>query len=97
MPHDGMKAGGLPAIVGTLALTNQDSHRHGADWYGRCDLFVSTPKITPPRAIRIAIINLAGIPSVVCGFFGLGAFVIFLNFGTSIVAGSLTLGIAALP
>ncbi|HDQ34979.1 MAG TPA: ABC transporter permease subunit, partial [Chloroflexi bacterium] len=45
----------------------------------------------------IAIINLAGIPSVVFGLFGLGLFVIFLQFGTSILAGSLTLGIMTLP
>jgi phosphate transport system permease protein len=49
------------------------------------------------RAIRIAIINLAGIPSVVYGLFGLGVFVLFLRFGTSILAGSLTLGIMTLP
>ena len=49
------------------------------------------------RIIRIAIINLAGIPSVVYGLFGLGLFVLFLNFGTSIIAGSLTLAIMTLP
>jgi phosphate transport system permease protein len=49
------------------------------------------------RAIRIAIINLAGIPSVVYGLFGLGLFVIFLKFGTSLLAGSLTLSIMTLP
>jgi phosphate transport system permease protein len=49
------------------------------------------------RAIRLAIINLAGIPSVVYGLFGLGLFVLFLNFGTSILAGSLTLAIMTLP
>ncbi len=47
--------------------------------------------------IRISIINLAGIPSVVYGLFGLGLFVLFLNFGTSILAGSLTLAIMTLP
>ena len=49
------------------------------------------------RTIRIAIINLAGIPSVVYGLFGLGLFVLFLNFGTSILAASLTLSIMTLP
>ena len=47
--------------------------------------------------IDLAIVNLAGVPSVVYGLFGLGLFVIFLNFGTSILAGSLTLGIMSLP
>jgi phosphate transport system permease protein len=45
----------------------------------------------------MAIINLAGIPSVVYGLFGLGLFVILLNFGTSILAASLTLSIMTLP
>ncbi len=49
------------------------------------------------RAIRLAIINLAGIPSVVYGLFGLGLFVIFMKFGTSILAASLTLSIMTLP
>jgi phosphate transport system permease protein len=49
------------------------------------------------RTIRIAIINLAGIPSVVYGLFGLGLFVLFLRFGTSLLAGSLTLAIMTLP
>jgi phosphate transport system permease protein len=45
----------------------------------------------------LAIINLSGVPSVVYGLFGLGLFVLFLQFGTSIVAGSLTLAIMTLP
>jgi len=49
------------------------------------------------RIIRIAIISLAGIPSVVYGLFGLGLFVIGLHFGTSVLAASLTLGIMTLP
>jgi phosphate transport system permease protein len=49
------------------------------------------------RTIRLAIVNLASIPSVVYGLFGLGAFVLFLQFGTSILAGSLTLAIMTLP
>ena len=49
------------------------------------------------RMIRLSIVNLAGIPSIVYGLFGLGAFVLFMGFGTSILAGSLTLGIMTLP
>ncbi|MEN6409534.1 MAG: phosphate ABC transporter permease PstA, partial [Anaerolineaceae bacterium] len=49
------------------------------------------------RTIRIAIVNLAGIPSVVYGLFGFGLFVIFLKFGTSILSASLTLAIMTLP
>ncbi len=49
------------------------------------------------RWVRLAIVNLAGIPSIVYGLFGLGAFVLFLNLGTSIIAGSLTLGLMTLP
>ena len=47
--------------------------------------------------IRISMTNLAGIPSVVFGLFGLGLFVLFLQFGTSILAASLTLSIMTLP
>ncbi|MCE5273055.1 phosphate ABC transporter permease PstA [bacterium] len=49
------------------------------------------------EAIRLAIITLAGVPSIVFGLFGLGLFVIFLNFGSSILAGSLTLACMVLP
>ncbi len=98
-PHDGMKAGGiLPAIVGTLLLTLGTAMTAvplgvGAGIY--LAEYAQDNALT--RAIRIAIINLAGIPSVVYGLFGLGLFVLFLNFGTSILAGSLTLGIMTLP
>lgn len=99
MPRDGMKAGGvLPAILGTLYLTVGTAVVSvplgvGAAIY--LAEYAADNALT--RAIRIAIINLAGIPSVVYGLFGLGLFVLFLNFGTSIVAGSLTLGIMTLP
>jgi phosphate transport system permease protein len=49
------------------------------------------------RWVRLAIVNLAGIPSIVYGLFGLGLFVLFLNLGTSIVAGALTLGLMTMP
>ncbi|NUO18854.1 phosphate ABC transporter permease PstA [bacterium] len=49
------------------------------------------------RMIRLAIVTLAGIPSVVLGLFGLGLFVIFMGFGASILAGSLTLACMILP
>lgn len=99
MPRDGMKAGGLlPAIIGTLLLTLGTAIFAVPIGVGGAIYLSEYAKDTPmTRAIRIAIINLAGIPSVVFGLFGLGLFVIFLNFGTSIVAGSLTLGIMTLP
>jgi phosphate transport system permease protein len=98
-PRDGMKAGGiLPAIVGTVLLTLGTAVVAvplgvGAAVY--LSEYAQDNALT--RAIRIAIINLAGIPSVVYGLFGLGLFVLFLNYGTSILAGSLTLGIMTLP
>ncbi|PIV39634.1 MAG: phosphate ABC transporter, permease protein PstA, partial [Candidatus Omnitrophica bacterium CG02_land_8_20_14_3_00__42_8] len=49
------------------------------------------------RVIKLAIVNLAGVPSVVYGLFGLALFVIFFKFGASILSGSLTLGIMILP
>ncbi|HKZ68961.1 MAG TPA: phosphate ABC transporter permease PstA, partial [Anaerolineales bacterium] len=99
MPRDGMRAGGIwPAIVGTVYLTlgtaliavplGIASAIYLAE-YAKDNSFT--------RAIRIAIINLAGIPSVVYGLFGLGLFVLFLQIGTSIVAGCLTLSIMTLP
>lgn len=98
-PRDGMRAGGiLPAIVGTIYLTIGTaifSVPLGIAAAIYLSEYASDNIWT--RTIRIAIINLAGIPSVVYGLFGLGLFVLFLNFGTSILAASLTLAIMTLP
>ena len=98
-PTDGMTAGGIfPALFGTI-------------WLVAVALLVSVPlgvaaaiylsEYAPDnwltRVINLAIINLAGVPSIVHALFGVGAFVLFFNFGTSILAASLTLAIMTLP
>jgi phosphate transport system permease protein len=98
-PTDSMTAGGImPAIVGTLYLTV------GAIAVALPLGIVSAIYLTEyakqgrwVRIIRIGVNCLAGVPSVVFGLFGLGFFVVFLKFGSSILAGSLTLGILILP
>lgn len=64
-----------------------------------CAIFLSeyskTSRFT--RIIRSSIITLAGVPSIVYGLFGLGLFVMFLKFGSSLLAGSLTLSCMILP
>lgn len=99
MPRDGMKAGGiLPAIVGTLVLTLGTAVAAIPVGVGGAIYLSEYARDTwLTRAIRLAILNLAGIPSVVYGLFGLGLFVLFLRLGTSILAGSLTLAIMTLP
>jgi phosphate transport system permease protein len=99
MPRDGMKAGGIfPAIVGTLVLTIGTALVCIPVGVGGAIYLAEYARDTWwTRAIRLAIVNLAGIPSIVYGLFGLGLFVLFLQFGTSIVAGSLTLAIMTLP
>lgn len=99
MPRDGMKAGGIfPAIVGTLLLTLGTALAAIPIGVGGAIYLSEYARDTwLTRAIRLAIINLSGIPSVVYGLFGLGLLVLFLQFGTSIVAGSLTLAIMTLP
>jgi phosphate transport system permease protein len=99
MPRDGMKAGGIfPAIVGTLLLTLGTALAAIPVGVGGAIYLSEYARDTwLTRTIRLAIINLAGIPSVVYGLFGLGLFVLFLQFGTSILAGSLTLAIMTLP
>ena len=99
MPRDGMRAGGiLPAIVGTFYLmvgTALFSIPLGIaagiylSEYARDNAFT--------RLIRLAIISLAGVPSVVYGLFGLGLFVLFFGFGISILSASMTLSIMTLP
>jgi phosphate transport system permease protein len=49
------------------------------------------------RVIHLAVVNLAGVPSIVHALFGLGAFVLFAGLGKSILAASLTLAIMTLP
>ena len=99
IPRQGMRAGGIfPAIVGTIylvigaivfALPIGLMTAIYLSEYAR-DNFLT-------RMIKLAIVNLAGVPSVVYGLFGLALFVVFLKFGASILSGSLTLGIMVLP
>ena len=98
-PSNGMTEGGImPAIVGTLVLTIGTAivcmplAIAAAIYLAE---YAKDNRLT--RTIRLAIVNLAGIPSIVYGLFGLGAFVLFMGFGTSIIAGSLTLGIMTMP
>jgi phosphate transport system permease protein len=98
-PTDSMTKGGImPAIVGTFWLTL------GAISVALPLGVVSAVYLTEYakqgrfiRTIRIGVNCLAGVPSVVFGLFGLGFFVVYLKFGSSILAGSLTLGILILP
>ena len=98
-PRNGMKEGGiLPAVVGTVVLTFGTAIASIPISVGAAIYLAEYARDTwLTRAIRMAIINLAGIPSVVYGLFGLGLFVLFLGLGTSIVAGSLTLGLMTMP
>jgi phosphate transport system permease protein len=99
VPREGMRAGGiLPAIIGTFYLT-LGTAVFSVPLGIAAAIYLSeyAPDNRLTRLIRIAIINLSGIPSVVYGLFGLGLFVLFLQFGTSILAASLTLSIMTLP
>ena len=98
-PKDGMTAGGIfPALVGTIwlvAVALLASVPVGV----AAALYLSeyAPDNWLTRMINLAIINLAGVPSIVHALFGVGAFVLFFRFGTSILAASLTLAIMTLP
>lgn len=98
-PIHGMTAGGIfPTIVGTF-------------WLVIISVLVSCPlgvlaaiylseyaaDNAVTRLIRLAILNLAGVPSIVHALFGLGAFVLFMRMGTSILAASFTLSVMNLP
>lgn len=99
MPSNGMRAGGIfPAIVGTLWLTLGTiivSVPFGILTGVYLVEYAKDNMLT--RIINLTIINLAGIPSIIYGLFGMALFVIFLGFDVSILSGSLTLGIMCLP
>jgi phosphate transport system permease protein len=98
-PSNGMTAGGIfPALVGTLWLVGV-SLAIAAPVGVLAAIYLNeyAPDNWLTRIIHLAIVNLAGVPSIVHALFGLGAFVLFLNLGTSILAASLTLGIMTLP
>ena len=98
-PRDGMTAGGIfPALVGTIwlvAVALLASVPVGV----AAALYLSeyAPDNWLTRLINLAIINLAGVPSIVHALFGLGAFVLFARLGTCILAASLTLAVMTLP
>ena len=99
MPRDGMKAGGIfPAIVGTFILVvTSIAFALPIGVMAAVYLHEYARENLLTRIINLAIINLAGVSSVVFGLFGFSLFVIFLKFGVSITAGALTLGIMTLP
>ena len=98
-PTNGMREGGIgPALLGTVILTfvvAVVAMPFGIAAAIYLAEYAGDNRLT--RWVRLAIVNLAGIPSVVYGLFGLGVFVLFLGFGTSIIAGGLTLGLMTLP
>lgn len=98
-PIRGMRAGGIwPALLGTIYLV-------------LLSLAIATPigvlaaiylneyatENWFTRIVNLAVVNLAGVPSIVHALFGLGAFVVFAGIGRSILAASLTLAIMTLP
>jgi phosphate transport system permease protein len=98
-PRNGMKEGGiLPAIIGTIVLiigTMIFSLPLGI--LSAVYLVEYAKDNTFTRLIKLSVVNLSGVPSIVYGLFGFTLFVGFLRFGTSILAGSLTLAIMSLP
>lgn len=98
-PRNAMTEGGVaPVIVGTFYLT-LGSMLFAVPLGLACAIYLCeySPKSFVVNIIRISINNLAGVPSVVFGLFGFAVFVKFFGFGVSILSGSLTLGILALP
>ncbi|MBF0494101.1 MAG: phosphate ABC transporter permease PstA [Candidatus Omnitrophica bacterium] len=99
IPRHGMKAGGIfPAIVGTIYLVSGAiAFALPIGLLGAVYLSEYSRDNILTRIIKLAIVNLSGVPSVVYGLFGLALFVVFFKFGASILSGSLTLGIMILP
>lgn len=98
-PSDGMTKGGIwPAIFGTCCLMAGSAlfaFPTGVMSGIYMNEYAKDGKLV--RFIRMMTNNLSGIPSIVFGLFGMAFFVNWLDFGDSILAGSLTLGLLALP
>ncbi len=98
-PYDSMTKGGiLPCIVGTLVLSLGSiiiALPIGVSSAIYLNEYAKPGKLV--RIIRLGINNLAGVPSVVFGLFGLALFVVWLGFGVSILSGALTLAAMTLP
>lgn len=99
MPRQGMRAGGIfPAIIGTIYLvTGAIIFALPIGLLAAIHLSEYSKDNLLTRLIKLAIVNLAGVPSVVYGLFGLAIFVVFFKFGASILSGALTLGIMIIP
>ena len=99
MPKNGMKEGGIwPAFLGTLYLVIISliiAAPVGVMAAIYLNEYAKDNWLT--RTINLAVINLAGVPSIVHALFGLGAFVLFAGMGTSVIAASLTLAVMTLP
>ncbi|MCU0577643.1 MAG: phosphate ABC transporter permease PstA [Desulfobacterota bacterium] len=99
VPRRAMTKGGVaPAIVGTFYLT-VGAMAFALPLGVACAIYLCeySPGSVAVNIIRLSINNLAGVPSVVFGLFGFAVFVKVFGFGVSILSGSLTLGIMALP
>jgi len=99
VPRRAMTEGGIaPAIIGTFYLT-LGSIIFSLPLGLACAIYLCeySPTGYIVNIIRLSINNLAGVPSVVFGLFGLAVFVKYFGFGVSILSGSLTLGILILP
>jgi len=98
-PTDGMTKGGiLPAIVGTILLTFITT-LFAVPFGVACAVYLNEyakPSLLT-NIIRASIRNLAGIPSIIYGLFGLALFVQALKLGTSVLSAGLTLGLLSLP
>jgi len=98
-PKKGMTEGGIfPAIFGTTLVTLVSTVLAMPLGIG-CAIFLNeyAPDNTFSRLIRASIRNLAGVPSIVYGLFGVTIFVQFLGMGASVLAAGCTLGLLTLP
>ncbi|MDD4921868.1 MAG: phosphate ABC transporter permease PstA [Bacteroidales bacterium] len=99
MPENGMTEGGiLPAIVGTLCLVAGSMiFAFPIGVFSGIYINEYLKESWFKKLVRSMTNNLAGVPSIVFGLFGMALFVNKLEFGDSIIAGSMTLGLMVLP